>query len=520
MPILTRINLQWVPAAWISVSILGLFSPVGAQETTAPRAGVDGENTALVGLVRAGQDPQDLKAILRIARRALDQHDEPGVMSAPDLSRRLGQSEAPEGPPLDLSQLEALFSEGHTLTYSFEYAKAVDIFQRLLRELERLDDSVQRWTLFVKANLWLGVAKTSLKDEEGSREAFLRVLKTRPGMVLTTREFAPRFIERFEQIKKTLADLPRGKIAVESEPPGAEIFADGAPLGRTPFIGELPHGVYSFTVAHSDAGTVVRTAEVGTELCRLSIQIAFESALKLEDGALLLRLPAGTDDLPVQWWPWLSARLGIRRLIALGKKTVEGRDQVFGILVDMTRYRREREGWLDPASPERLEQDLADLLRFLATGKAQGRLKVSTAGAEFSASGPAPSAKRLMVEKAAEPTRPWYRRWWTWAAGGAALALAGAGCHLGAVYWDQQAEKHTTIVAIEHDREIARTLRGIAIGGYAVGGLVLITGFILDPSVFLPPKNTAGGQTGRPSGSSLVLTFDPLAGGISLAGRF
>ncbi|NMB75119.1 MAG: PEGA domain-containing protein [Myxococcales bacterium] len=440
-------------------------------------------------------------------------------LSSRELRERLGRHDTPNEPRLELDQIDSLFSEGHTLTYSFEYAKAVNAFQRVLEGLLRLPDSTRRWVLFVKAYLWLGVAKAALKDEDGSREAFLRVLKTRPGMVLSTQDFAPRFIERFEEVKKALPDIPRGKIAVDSEPPGAAVSADGAPLGKTPWIGELPHGSYLLVVSHPEAGTVVRPVEVGPELCRVSLQLAFESSLDLDGSVPLVRLPAGMEDLPVQWWPWLSARLGIQRLIVLGNKPVQGREQVFGALVDMGRYRREREGWLDPSEPERLEQDIADLLRFLATGRAQGRLKVAKLAEAGSpptdVTGPAAAtAPRVLTGVSA--ARPWYRKWWTWAMGGAALALAGAGCHLGAVYWDQQAEKHTTVAAIEHDRDIARSLRGVAIAGYAVGGAVLITGFILDPTIFRPTKKPGTSNTQ----GALAVEIEPFFGGVMVTGRF
>lgn len=490
-----------------------LAHPYGrAQERVQDEDGT--KATALIGILRPGQEPLGLEEVLQVAERQLRILDDIRWLSGRELRERLGRHDAPDEPRLELDQIDSLFIEGHTFTYSFEYAKAVDIFQRVLQSLARLPDSTRRWVLFVKAHLWLGVAKAALKDENGSREAFLRVLKTRPGMVLSTQDFAPRFIERFEEIKKALPDIPRGKIAVESEPPGAAVSADGAPLGKTPWIGELPHGSYLLTVSHPEAGTVVQPVEIGPDLCRVSLQLAFESALDLDSGVPMVRLPAGTDDLPVHWWPWLSARLGIQRLIVLRKKPVEGREQIVGTLVDMGRYRREREGWLDPAGPERLEQDIADLLRFLATGRAQGRLKVA-ALADAGAPQVAPATDLPRAPGTAPAAHPWYRKWWTWAAGGAALALAGAGCHLGAVYWDQQAEKHTTVAAIEHDRDVARSLRTAAIAGYAIGGAVLLTGFVLDPSIFRTAHKAESDTRSAPA-----VEIEPFFGGLMVTGRF
>jgi len=446
-----------------------LALPAAARGAEAPSGTV-----AVLGLLDA-EAPERTARMAAAVEAGLTDMGGPPVLGAEEAARRLGRSPAPGGRPADLARLEGLFQQGYLQSYSFEYGAAVLSLQAVLLGLDGVPQGPESWELQVRAYLFLGIAKAGLQDEAGALQAFAAVLRTRPEMELPRTEYAPRSIALWEEARRGLAGLPRGRLAVDSEPAGAEVRLDGVRVGVTPYIGEWPRGSYLLSIASPEAGSVARRVLIAEKPQQIRVQLAFEAALELGYAQPCLRLPAGGDGLPALWWPWLGARLGVRHAVAVRARTVEGRPRWVASLVDLTRGRVLREGWLEPQEPA---ADARALAEFAATGRRAEGLVLAPLAA------PVPEPRWRPGEEvpplpAERVRRPWHRTWWPYALAALTLSGGGAGAHLASDHYSRQAAQAVTQKERDAREGLADSWLWAAVAGYCLGGAALVTGLAL-----------------------------------------
>ncbi len=478
--------------------------PALGQQDPGPEVGV-------LALLDGEGDP-DLQALAGEIQIALAAGPGSVVLPVDALVERLSGGGRVDRSGADLERLRGLFQQGYLQSYSFEYEKALTSLHRVLEGLDRLAPGEARWKLWTRTKIFQGIALAGLKDEPAALRAFAAVLRVRPDYRLSRKEYAPGTIRLFDKARARLAGLPRGRLAVETEPAGARVEIDGQALGTTPFIGELPHGSYHLRLVHPESGEASRWVSIGPEPTRVRLQLLFEGALVLDGGQPAVRLPAGQHQLPAHWWPWLGARLGLTRLVVVWREHRAGQARLVAALVDLERGRKLREGWIEPrgAEPDQRRQDARDLAGFVLTGRAPPRLTVQAVPSQPPAAVP-PIGSRVPDLPVHFAPRPWYRTWWPYAVAGGVFLAGGLAGQLASDHYHRQSRELTTAAARDRAEELEQTCFGLALSGYVLAGAAVASGLLLhftyEPEEVFP-------------GVEVVPTAYGGGGGVLLVGRF
>ncbi|MBW1809790.1 MAG: PEGA domain-containing protein [Deltaproteobacteria bacterium] len=466
----------------------------------------------VIGL--GGQD--DNEAVVKLSQAAylaLKASHRVDVLAPQELIERLGGQAQHDHQKADLDRLQGLFKQGYLQSYSFEYRKAITSLTKVLSGLRYLLPNQVRWDLFIKTNIFMGIAFVGLKDEQGCLRSFAAVLRTRPEMDLARRDYSPKTIKLWKKAKQRLRALQKGKLVVETEPAGAAVYLDGIQVGTTPLIGDFYYGRYHLHVQHATVGDASRWIEIGKSAARLRLQLSFEGALSLTQAQPVLKIPKGVKTLPQQWWPWLGARLGVRYLITVALVTDQNRKQLVASLVDLERGRRVREGWVEQthSAPSGLRSSIGDLMDFLITGQAGANLKVTS----VQPGSKDPGFKDMLVPPLPieYKVHPWYRRWWPYATAGSVVLAGAVGAHLASESYTQSASQAVTENDINRNERLADVWLGVAITGYALAAGLVITGVFLD--ITFKPSEVSGGPA-----AGIVPLVGPDTFGFGLNGVF
>lgn len=402
------------------------------------------------------------------------------VLSVDSLAARLGGGLGIPGRRADQERLEGLFQQGYLQSYSFEYRKALISLHRVLQGLDRMPSGPARWRLWIRTKLFEGIAYDGLGKWDAALKAFATVLRTRPEMKLSRREYAPRIVRLWNRARQRLAALPRGRLVVDSEPSGARIELDGRAFGATPQIVELPVGHYHLHLVHPDSGSASRWIEIAAAPARIRVQLRFEGAIDLELAHPGIHLPPGGGELPAHWWPWLGARLGLRRLVIVQRAAGRAETRLKAALVDLERGRRLREAWLEiEPQPRQRDGDAAALAEFLLTGRAVDRLRVAELPPEPQRRDLPPPGYRIPDLPVRYAPRPWYRKWWPYAVAGGLMLAGSAGAHIAADHHRRAADDAVLRSDRRSHRDAADAWLGVAVTGYALGAAAAVTGLVL-----------------------------------------
>ena len=416
-----------------------------------PTAGV-------IGLIGDAPQKETLEAVGAFWK-ILDASETMKPLPGDDMVRRLSKGYPEKASDQELKRLRERFQQGYMQSYSFEYRQARETMSWVLAELTHFPPIPQRWDLYVKTNIFLGIAQSGDKQEDQALQSFATVLRCRPDMQLSRKEYSPKVIRLWEKARKRLGALPRGKLAVDSDPGGADVFLDGVRVGSTPYIGDAYYGRYHLHVHHKMAGSASRRVDIGKQAARIHLFLAFEGALSLGGSHPLLRPPEDRSELPANWIPWLGDRLGIRHLVTV-RREADGR--VDATLVDLREGRVIRRGRGDPI----------DLAAYIIGGQAGENVKVADVSAKL------PEAPLVPPLPVIYQSRPWYRKWWTYSIASAAFLVGGVTSHLLSEHYE--GHQALTDADVKYYRELSDTCLGLAIAGYALAGAALVAGLVMD----------------------------------------
>jgi hypothetical protein len=436
----------------------------------------------VIGLISGDQKNETLE-LAESFWKVLDASKNMKPLPGDEMVRRLSRGYPEKASDQELKRIRDRFQQGYMQSYSFEYQQARETMSWVLAELTHFPPIPQRWDLYVKANIFLGIAQSGDKQEDQALQSFATVLRCRPGMELSRKEYSPKVIRLWEKAKKRLGALPRGKLAVDSDPGGADVFLDGVRVGSTPYIGDAYFGRYHLHVRHKVAGSASRRVDIGKQAARIHLLLAFEGALDLDGLHPLVRLPGGRSELPADWIPWLGDRLGVRYLVAVLR---EADGSIHAALLDLPNGSTVRRG-----SMEQDWGDPIDLARFIVTGQAGDNVKVADVSVKM------PETPLVPPLPVLYESRPWYRKWWTYSIASAAVLIGGVTSHLLSGHYDDRSNEVTTVGDQNYFRDLSDTCQGLAIAGYALAGAALITGLVMDltfepEEVYISPVMSSG----------------------------
>ncbi|MFO0724468.1 MAG: PEGA domain-containing protein [Myxococcota bacterium] len=161
----------------------------------------------------------------------------------------------------ELGRAEALKREGVDLMLHGRYDAAKERLEQavLLFESELLatsDHSVLHDALLAEAE-----ALMEGGQRQQAKTMLRRLAALKPAVVPTTKTHSPGFVELWEEAKKSLG--PVGRLAITSDPPGAEIILDGNKEGKAPLELKVLPGTHAVAVVHRDL-VVLGTAQVAS----------------------------------------------------------------------------------------------------------------------------------------------------------------------------------------------------------------------------------------------------------------
>lgn len=382
----------------------------------------------------------------------------------------------------DLNRLRGLFKKGYANSYDFRFAEAVQDLELVLEGLQSAKDTTERWALFRDTCIFLGRSYAGLKQFEAARRAFLLLLRTRPSEEPDRKLLPPKFAKLWAEAQAELAEKPRGKLAVTTEPTGVEVWLDGVRVGTSDYADEHPHGRYFLALVHPSAGRASRWVDIGSQPTEVAVAVEIEGCLDLTGAYPALRRKL--EDVPNGLWPWLGARLGAHLLATVQALQVDNRPRWIASLVDLETGRIVREGWLE-RRPE-TDPDAADLANFLVKGDLSRVVSSSTAPPAAPLPEPTPSPR--VVQEASPPReievpvpavtaasvrRSPLRTWWPWAIAGAAVAFGGMGLHLYSISVEDSSPGLTS------NADQAGMLLRAGIGCYIAAGAIALVGAIL-----------------------------------------
>lgn len=191
-------------------------------------------------------------------------------------------------------EVENLLERGRKSYDSLELKKAVSLLKKAESLVLSTPNKPFRMDVFTQVLIYLGASKVFLgKKAEGLR-VFKTLLALNPKAKLDPMLFPPSLFSVFGKAYKELKKKPKGKILLDSDPSGANIWLDGRQMGLTPkrLSGLLP-GRHTLRLVHSgyqDTGEMVELAAGAQKKIELSLDMLMGTAWL---SSLLQRLNAG-----------------------------------------------------------------------------------------------------------------------------------------------------------------------------------------------------------------------------------
>ncbi|WP_375766600.1 PEGA domain-containing protein [Archangium gephyra] len=278
----------------------------------------------------------------------------------------------PPPPPPSLQQGDALFDEGKGLYDNLDPEAASKKFAEAVAFYERYPAEVKPERL-ARVYIFLGASRLLNGDAAGGQEAFTRAQLTAPTLQPESELFGQDVHEAFNAAKVALSRQPRGTLAIDSVPSGAQVVVKGESLGTTPLKdvelapgphpvvltlpGYAPFGVFQ-QVAPAQRGELRPTLEPTPGLAAVrSLATTVSTSRSLQ-----------SDTLPPEV-AQLGEKLGARYVVlARVEQDRRGRTEAVLYAWDVQLKNRLRGVELNPEEPREREKAVRELHAFL-TGK-------------------------------------------------------------------------------------------------------------------------------------------------------
>jgi len=306
--------------------------------------------------------------------------------------------------------------------YEGDFSSAQATLGAVLADVVRLPPGEARFAAWTAAQLLLGQVHRGRGEGEAGDEAFRRVLRLSPGLVLDPDLHSPSTRGRFEELRAQLASGPRVAVEVRSTPPGADVFLEGRAVGQAPWQATLPPAYYRLEVASGDLASFPRVLDANGGAATARVNLGFEGHVVERAGEACLD---GTPESQRMGHAvLLGALMGADEVAVLSLERVGTEPGWLGVtLLSVPGGDRLRAAGLQ-LEPGHASVDLAPLASWLATGSTAAPLSVPPPRLPDVALGlAAPGSTAARAEAG-------LRRSWGWGLAGAGLALLAAGVGL------------------------------------------------------------------------------------------
>ncbi|MFY0569471.1 PEGA domain-containing protein [Archangium lansingense] len=278
----------------------------------------------------------------------------------------------PPPPPASLQQGDALFDEGKELYDNLDPEAAAKKFAEAAAFYGRYPTETKPERL-ARVYIFLGASRLLNGDAAGAQESFTRAQLLAPTLQPESELFGQDVQEAFNTAKVALSSQPRGTLAINSVPSGAQVRVRGEGLGTTPLKdvelapgahpvvltlpGYAPYGVFQ-QVAPSQRAELSPALEPTPGLAsahNLAANVSSSRSLTSDT------LPPGVAEL--------SEKLGARYVVlARVEENREGRTEAVLYAWDVQLKNRLRGVKLNPDEPREREAAIRQVHDFL-TGK-------------------------------------------------------------------------------------------------------------------------------------------------------
>ncbi|MCL2626565.1 MAG: hypothetical protein FWD46_07110 [Cystobacterineae bacterium] len=243
------------------------------------------------------------------------------------------------------------------------YASAFRDIQKVLEKLEKSVPSSESWQLIAKALALKGFALNKQKKTRASEEAFAAILKVDSNYQLDNFIFPPTVVQSFEQLRQALGKQQKASLRLSAAVEGAQVFANGAPLGQVPLERELLPGSYRVVLERGGKVSTPIAVQLSLEAPTL-LEIPFQWELVWQQPLCL----QAEGELAVLAFKQMGKELGAERLVKLDILPSPEKRGLRAAFWDLNTDKLLREGGILLESGRR-EASLERLAEFVISGK-------------------------------------------------------------------------------------------------------------------------------------------------------
>ena len=239
--------------------VIGCLLLLGGSGSAYAQANRDGSPRAVL-LVHAVDDASqaDASRLFSIWRKSLV---ESSGLEYRELDNLLSK---PPSVSADWERARELVARGRKAYDNLELDQAIRLCRKALKALESDLGRPMDAALYTEILTYLGASILLTGNERGGRKVFGRLLMFDPAFALDPVVFPPSLAEAAKQEGKKAARRPEGRLRVESEPAGAEVFLDEKPVGLSPVslstVKRGPHLLRLVRRGYASAGKFVNVA--------------------------------------------------------------------------------------------------------------------------------------------------------------------------------------------------------------------------------------------------------------------